>query len=78
MVIPLASHFPDGSVKASVAIVSPAAMPGRSACFCSSVPALRMALAARQTDEKNGAHSSARPISSSTTTSSTKEKPCPP
>ena len=78
MVMPLASHFPDGSVKASVAIVSPAAIPGRSACFCSSVPALRMALAARHTVEKNGAVSRARPISSSTTTSSTNENPCPP
>jgi hypothetical protein len=34
-----------------------------------------MALAARHTVEKNGAHSSARPISSNTTTSSTNEKP---
>ena len=73
MVIPAASHFPDGSVKARVAIVSPEAIPGRSSAFCSSVPALRMALAARQTVEKNGAQSSARPISSSTTTSSTNE-----
>ena len=29
MVMPLSSHLPDGSVKASVAIVSPLAMPGR-------------------------------------------------
>jgi hypothetical protein len=52
MVMPPASHFPAGSVKARVAIVSPEAMPGRRADFCSSVPALRMALAARHTDEK--------------------------
>ena len=38
IVMPAASHLPDGSVNASVAIVSPLAMPGSSACFWSSVP----------------------------------------
>ena len=52
--MPVASHFPFGSVNASVAIVSPLAMPGRSACFWSSVPTLRIALAASTTDEKYG------------------------
>ena len=60
--MPSASHFPFGSVNASVAIVSPLAMPGSSASFSSSVPAFRIALAARTTVEKYGAHSSARPM----------------
>ena len=38
IVMPVTSHFPFGSVNASVAIVSPLAMPGRSSCFWSSVP----------------------------------------
>ena len=52
-------------------MVSPAAIPGsRYSCAFWS-PEVRMALAARATVEKNGAHSSAAPISSSTTMSST-------
>jgi hypothetical protein len=76
--MPDASHLPLGSVNARAAIVSPAAMPGSSSAFCSSVPALRIAFAARHTVEKYGAHSSTRPISSSTMPSSTNVKPCPP
>ncbi len=70
-VMPSASHFPFGSVNARVAIVSPLAMPGSSAAFSSSLPAFRIALAASTTVEKYGAHSSARPCSSSTMPSST-------
>ncbi len=33
VVMPASSHLPDGSVNASVAIVSPDAMPGRSSFF---------------------------------------------
>ena len=76
--MPDASHFPFGSVNASVAIVSPLAMPGSSAFFWSSVPAFRIASAASTTVEKYGAHSSARPISSSTMPSSTHVNPWPP
>ena len=72
MVMPLSSHLPDGSVKASVAMVSPAAMPGRKSFLAASSPLCSSVLAARTTVEKYGAHSSARPISSSTTPSSTK------
>ena len=78
IVMPVTSHFPFGSVNASVAIVSPLAMPGSSASFCASVPAFRIAFAASTTDEKYGAHSSTRPISSSTMPSSTNVKPWPP
>lgn len=53
--IPDASQRPLGSVNASAAIVSPAAMPGRSSPFCSSVAALRIALAARPTVARYGA-----------------------
>jgi len=71
MVIPASSHFPDGSVNASVAIVSPLAMPGRYACLAAASPLCISVLAASTTEEKYGAHSSARPISSSTMPSST-------
>ena len=76
--MPDASHLPFGSVNASVAIVSPDAMPGSSSPCCASVPAFMIAFAARHTVEKYGAHSSTRPISSSTMPSSTKVKPWPP
>ena len=76
--MPAASHLPLGSVNASVAMVSPAAMPGSSLPCCSGVPAFMIASAASTTVEKYGAHSSTRPISSSTMPSSTKVKPCPP
>ena len=52
IVMPAASHLPDGSVNASAAIVSPDAIPGSNACFCSSVPAARIAPAASTTEEK--------------------------
>ncbi len=71
-VMPDSSHLPDGSVKASVAIVSPLAMPGRYAFLAASSPDCSSVLAASTTVEKNGAHSSARPISSSTMPSSMK------
>ena len=70
--------MPFGSVKASVAMVSPLAMPGSRDFFWSSVPAFRIASAASTTVEKYGAHSRARPISSSTIPSSTHVKPWPP
>jgi len=69
--MPPKSHRPLSSVMASVAIVSPRAMPGRYAFFDSSSPDVKSALAANATEEKNGAHSNAAPISSSTTSSST-------
>ena len=76
--MPAASQRPFGSARARVAIVSPDAMPGSNVFFWSSVPPLRIALAASATVAKNGAHSSARPISSNTMPSSTKVKPWPP
>ncbi len=50
--MPAASHLPLGSVKASAAIVSPVAIGGNNADFCASVPAFRIAFAARTADEK--------------------------
>ena len=76
--MPAASHLPLGSVNASVAIVSPLAIGGSSADFCASVPAFRIAFAASTAEEKYGAHSSTRPISSSTMPSSMNVKPWPP
>ena len=70
--MPDSSQRPFGSVKARVAMVSPEAMPGQVGR-----PWPRRhrewisVLAASTTVEKYGAHSSARPISSSTTMSST-------
>ena len=52
-------------------MVSPAAIPGSRYFFADSSPEVSRALAARATVEKYGAHSSAAPISSSTTISST-------
>ena len=69
--MPLSSHLPLGSVKARVAIVSPEAMPGRCSFLAASSPECSSVLAASTTVEKYGAHSRARPISSSTTMSST-------
>ena len=71
IVMPASSHLPDGSVNASVAIVSPLAMPGRSSFLAASSPDCSSVLAASTTVEKYGAHSRARPISSSTMPSST-------
>ena len=70
-VTPASSQRPFSSVKATVAIVAPEAMAGRYLALASSEPAWISVLAASTTVEKNGAHSSARPISSSTTVSST-------
>ena len=78
MVMPGSSQRPFCSVKASVALVSPEAMPGRWACLAASSPQCIRVLAASTAEEKYGAHSSARPISSSTTTCSTLVKPWPP
>jgi hypothetical protein len=69
--IPSKSQRPLSSVMASVPIVSPEAIPGRRYFLASSSPEVSTALAARTTVEKNGAHSRAAPISSSTTISST-------
>ena len=71
MVMPLSSHLPLSSVKASVAISSPEAICGRSSFLAASSPACSSVLVARATVEKYGAHSRRRPISSSTTVSST-------
>ena len=68
---PPKSHRPLSSVMARVPIVSPEAMPGRRYFLAASSPEVSRALAARATVEKYGAHSSAAPISSSTTISST-------
>ena len=76
--MPASSHLPFGSVKASVAIVSPDAMPGRCSFLAASSPAWSRVVVASTADEKYGAHRSARPISSRTTVSSTKVKPWPP
>jgi hypothetical protein len=76
--MPLSSQRPEGSVKARVAIVEPAAIPGRCAALAASSPEWMRVLAASTTEEKNGAQSSARPISSSTMPSSTYPKPDPP
>jgi len=70
-VMPLSSHLPLGSVKATVAMVSPLAMPGRCAFLAASSPLCSSVLAASTTVLKNGAHSSARPCSSNTMPSST-------
>ena len=43
-----------GSVKARVYMRSPEAMAGRRDCFCSSLPASRMALAERTAEERWG------------------------
>ena len=69
--IPPKSHRPLSSVRANVPIVSPEAMPGSRYFLASSSPDVSTALAASTTVEKNGAHSSAAPISSRTTISST-------
>ncbi|MEZ5374275.1 MAG: hypothetical protein R2704_16430 [Microthrixaceae bacterium] len=69
--MPDSSQRPFSSVNATVAIVSPEAMPGRYFALASSSPECSSALAARATVEKNGAHSSRRPISSKMTHSST-------
>ena len=50
--MPSASHRPFGSVKASVAMVSPAAMSGSSARFCASLPAFMIAVAASTVEAK--------------------------
>ena len=63
--------MPDGSVNATVAMVSPLAIPGRYDFLAASSPDCSRVLAASTTLEKNGAHSRARPISSSTMPSST-------
>ena len=71
MVMPASSQRPLSSVKASVAMVSPDAIPGSNSALAASSPEWMRVLAASTTVEKNGAHSSARPISSRTTMSST-------
>ncbi|CAB4324731.1 unannotated protein [freshwater metagenome] len=69
--MPLSSQRPLGSVRARVAMVSPEAMPGRMAALAAASPDCITVLAASTTEEKYGAHSRARPISSRTTMSST-------
>ena len=55
--MPLSSHLPFGSVKASVAIVSPEAMPGRCSFLAASSPECSSAEAASTHELKYGAHS---------------------
>ena len=69
--MPDSSQRPFSSVKATVAIVSPEAIPGRYSAFAAASSDCNSALAARATVEKNGAHSRRRPISSKITHSST-------
>ena len=78
MAMPDSSQRPLSSVKASAPRRRPEAMSGRWALRASSSSQDSRALAASTTDEKYGAHSRARPISSNTMTCSTKLKPCPP
>ena len=47
-----------------VAVLTPVAIPGRSSLFAASLPQESRTFAASATVEKNGAHTSARPISS--------------
>src|SRR5665213_727189 len=61
------SQRPASSVSATVAIVSPEAIPGKYAALSSSVPTKSTAFAARATVEKYGEQKSAAPISSKTT-----------
>ncbi len=70
-VTPASSQRPDASARATVAMVDPLAIPGRYSFLAASSPDTSSRLAARATLEKYGAHSRARPISSSTTISST-------
>ena len=78
MVTPEVSQRPFSSVKARAARMSPAAMGGSSSRFWASSAPLIMAVAAKTMEEKYGAHSSARPISSITMPSSTMPNPAPP
>ena len=76
--IPAGSHDPLLSATASVAMVSPAAMPGKYRSQAALSLAASSAWAARTTVPKNGEQSSAAPISSSTTSSSVRPNPSPP
>jgi len=67
VVVAARSHPPASSVRATVAMVSPDAMPGRYRSWSSSDPTFMSALAASATVEKYGAHRRAAPISSKTT-----------
>src|SRR5262249_38757186 len=75
--MPSASQRPDGSRWARVTFRSPVASLGRYACRMASPPS-SSATPPRPTVEKNGPGSTPRPISSSTTTRSTKSSPAPP
>src|SRR5690606_16608108 len=76
--IPSSSQRPDSSTSASVATVSPATIPGSRSLHASRSPEASSAVVASTTVEKNGPHSTARPISSRTAPSSTMPKPPPP
>ena len=76
--IAAASQRPFGSVTARAPRRSPEARGGSRSVFRESSPACRIAPAVSTAEEKYGAHSSARPISSQMMPSSTKENPCPP
>ena len=66
------------SAAASVAMVCPAAMPGRYRAQAASSAEASSAWAASTTVAKNGEHANAAPISSSTTSSSVRPNPSPP
>src|SRR5580704_928628 len=70
--------LPLPSNSASVPIALPPAIAGSHFCFCASLPASRIASAARYTVEENGTGASARPISSAITQSSRCPAPAPP
>lgn len=58
--------------------LSPAAIVGSNSALSASVPAYRIAVAERTVEEKYGAQSRARPISSTTIANSPAVKPWPP
>ena len=77
-VMPRAPSSAEGSIQASVARASPEEIFGSHAFFWASVPASRMARPPSSTVEKNGPGTTERPISSISTTRSTKPSPMPP
>jgi hypothetical protein len=76
--MPCGDGLPLPSNSASVPIASPLAILGSHFCFCASLPASRIASAARYTVDENGTGASARPISSAITQSSRWPAPAPP
>src|SRR2546430_1413173 len=77
-VTPAASQRAFGSVHASAAFASPAAIPGSHSFFFPTEPASRIARPPRRTVETNGPGITQRPISSISTVRSTKPRAVPP